>query len=343
MKTFVFEAGHAFYTHINKIFFCLFLVFLIGCMPEKKTDVPMETILKNKEERKQERARIKEVFREINETNKTLKKSPEWLAEAYSSIKIRKLNDIPKEEYSSYSKYMHKNGVYIIVHPGYYAFIQNKQPLPLWEYANGFPKNNIVERISENLYPDDISIKVMREQEKVLRDFIEFMSKEKKLVILILPGDYKNYLSYGYVNGYDEYARYINELTNMSGSVVYMESKEHDNGFLSDEDLEVLTAFLSAAGAKKIKLGGGYIGKCLSNFYESIRTKYKNNDIYFILELSTISPVDMGSESNKLLNKKGRIQFRGVVKYYRMLGYSSRLADSIKLRRLSMYRVYLDQ
>ncbi|OGW28066.1 MAG: hypothetical protein A2X59_03165 [Nitrospirae bacterium GWC2_42_7] len=343
MKKIVFEVGHIFYTQINKIIIFLLLVFFTGCMPEVKTDIPLETPVKNKAERQQERLRIKEVFKEINETNKTLKKSPEWLTEAYSSIKIKKLNDILKEEYSSYSKYLHSSEVYIIVHPGYYAFIQNKQPLPLWEYAKGFPQNNVVERISENLSRDDISIKVMEEQEKVLRDFIEFMSKEKKLVILILPGDYKNHLSYGYVKGYDEYARYINELTNMSESVIYMESKEYNNGFLSDKDLEVLATFLNTAGAKTIKLGGGYIGKCLSNFYESIGTRYRNNDINFILEITTISPVDMGSESNRLLNKDGRINFKRVVQYYSMLGYSSKLADSIKLRRLSMYRVYLDQ
>jgi hypothetical protein len=257
-------------------------------MPEKKADIPLEKPDKNNEEMKQERARIKEVFREIGENNKTLKKSPEWLSRAYESIKIRKLSDIPKEEYSSYRKYLHRDGVYIIVHPGYYAFIQNKQPLPLWEYAKGFPPHNVVERFSENMAPDDLSIKIMIEQEKVLRDFIEFMSKEKKLVILILPGDYKNHLSYGYVKGHDEYARYINELTNMSESVIYMESKEYNNGFLNNENLEVMTAFLGAVGAKTVKLGGGYIGKCLNNFYESIGTKYKNNDIYFILEILSI-------------------------------------------------------
>ena len=79
------------------------------------------------------------------------------------------------------------------------------------------------------------------------------------------------------------------------------------------------------------------------NFYESIGTKYKNDNIYFILEITTISPVDMGSGSNTLLNKDDSINFKGVLRYYNMLGYSSKLADSIKLRRLSMYRVYIDQ
>jgi hypothetical protein len=51
----------------------------------------------------------------------------------------------------------------------------------------------------------------------------------------------------------------------------------------------------------------------------------------------------MGSESNRLLNKDGRINFFGLVKYYSMLGYSPKDPDSIKLRRLSMYRVYIDQ
>jgi len=76
---------------------------------------------------------------------------------------------------------------------------------------------------------------------------------------------------YGYISGLDEYARYINEMSNMSDTFMYMESQTNDTGFLDKNNLEILSDFLNDIGVKNIMLGGGYLGKCLDDFYESIR------------------------------------------------------------------------
>lgn len=261
---------------------------------------------------KQEIARVEEVIKKITERNKTTEKSQEWLKEAYSSLKIKKLNKIPKEEHGNYKKFMSKNDtIYIVVHPAFYTFFQNTEILSSKRDAEVFPEENIVERFYKKLSFFNTRMEIFKEQERILRDFLEFMSTEKKLVILILPRDYKNHLSYGYINGLDEYARYINEVTNESESVIYVESTAWNQGSISDDDLRNLSSFLNEVGAKTIALGGGYVGKCLGASYIDIGTKFGFNNIYLVPEITAISPEDLNEPwIDGLLTKDGRLNIR---------------------------------
>lgn len=216
---------------LNKLYLCacLALLFGSGCAedPARRT-LAASNLTKTGNEEK-----VKKLFEYIYERDKTLKKTPEWLKAAYSGLKIKKIEDIPKGEYQTYKKYLTGKNIYFIVHPGYYAFIDTHKTTPLSkENINGFPLKNISERILDTFPADDLTARVVKEEEKLTREFLEFMSTEKKLVILVLPRDYKANLNFGFETRLDEYGRYINELTNFSESVIYVESEGPSDGFV---------------------------------------------------------------------------------------------------------------
>lgn len=103
----------------------------------------------------------------------------------------------------------------------------------------------------------------------------------------------------------------------------------------------ILESFLKEIGAKKILIGGGYLGKCVDNFYESIRKKFGYEDISLVPELLTISPHDMISSDLTLLTKTGRMNFKVVLKYinnnWKTLEMSGELPSATKF---SLYNVY---
>ncbi|MBI5635039.1 MAG: hypothetical protein HZA15_16340 [Nitrospirae bacterium] len=327
-----------------RVIFCFLLCAAWGALHVSADDAEVPEVKAPKEETaaQKESRRMKGVFQEIMERNGTLKKSPEWLREAHSSLKIRDLRSIPKESYKDFGQFLYNGNVYFIVHPGYYAYFHAKHPLPQAEEIGGYPALNLVERLaSDNTLGRDYNIMVMKEQERLIRNFLEFMSMEKKLVILVLPRNYRQHLLNGYADGRDEYARFINELTNMSPSILYIESETHDNGFLTRPDLELLQVFIDDTGAKKLMLGGGYLGKCLDNFYESVRLKYKYEDVSFVADITSVSPTDMVTDTVKLL-VKGRINYRAMWKYFKKSGFSSPdpEEETIRIKRLPYYKIF---
>lgn len=284
---------------------------------------------------------VQQVFDDIAARNKTFKRSPEWLKEAYGGVKIRKINDISQSEFASYKKFVDNGDVYVIVHPAYYTFFHPETRIAE-ELPAGFPAQSVVERFAGTVPPGSLMYRILLEQEHLLRDFLEYASVEKKLVILILPGDYKNNVIYKPRPGFDEYARYINDLTNMSESIVYMESQEVGNGFVENNDLKILSAFLEQAGIKNILLGGGYLGRCVDDFYRSIRKSYPYEQIYFVPELSAIRPNDQAADKLNFFTEKGEIEFKSVIKYLRVITGMMRDFSNEKprIRRLSLYPVY---
>jgi len=266
----------------------------------------------------QERKRVEQVFEEIHKRNVTIKRTPEWLKEAYSSIKIRKVSEVSKDEYETFRHYAVNGDVYLIVHPAYYAFFQqNKVALSSPEDAKTLPSKNIIERFAEaSVGGDNIMNKLFLEQERLDRDFLEFMSQEKKLAILLLPKDYKNHMTYGVIPGLDEYARYINEVTNMSESLLYLESDEAWNGYVEGPELDTLTAFLKGIGTRRVLLGGGYLaGRCVDNFYMSLRKRFPYEDIYFVPEILAVSPEDTLYNAEAFFTDKGKISIKRMVDY----------------------------
>ncbi len=169
------------------------------------------------------------------------------------------------------------------------------------------PKHNVVERLLD-IEPTDEEFALLQAQERRMRDFLEFMSEQKKLVIVVVPRDYSKYKGYKYRKGKDEYTRYLNEVTNLSESVLFAESRSPNRGYLTDEDGIRLMEFLLSVKAKNILIGGGYIGRCLEDFYALLTEEFGPEGIYLVPELSDISPRELNRKiAKKLLTPDGKI------------------------------------
>jgi hypothetical protein len=234
---------------------------------------------------------VQDVLAEIEKRNREVENDPKWLLKAYSGFMIKRLDEVNEEDYRNYSRYLDHDAVYIIVHPAYYAFFHGSNELN--DYLS-LPARNAVELLLQE--PAHSSkTRLQQAQEKRLRDFLEYMSTDKKLVILVLPRDYRRYAGYKFRSGNDEFRRYINEVTNGSDSVLYLYSKRTNRGTLAEKDRRRLLRFLYAVKAKEILLGGGYIGRCLEDFYKDMEQYYSDDKLYLVPEITSTSPSDMSS------------------------------------------------
>ena len=241
----------------------------------------------------EERLKSDLVLREIEERNRAIEKDPAWIKESYNGFMIKGLADVNEKDYAHYSQYLDNRAIYIIVHPAYYTFFSDSDKLPEDpEKEEGMSGRNAVERLLE-ASARSYKINVMKAQEKMLRDFLEFASTEKKLVILVLPGGYRTYSGYRYRKNSDEYMRFINEASNGSDSVLYVFSRKTSKGTLSEDDRALLLKFIYGIRADSVLLGGGYVGRCLEDFYKSVEPYIGEDKIYVVPELTAISPSDM--------------------------------------------------
>lgn len=241
---------------------------------------------------------ITSILRQIKERNLTIENNPKWIKRAYSGLLIRRLTNVSEKEFKDYRQYLDNGALYILVHPAYFSFfhypkrlLDNSKDKPLSKY-------NVVETLLGKK-PKDRKFAVMQAQERRTRDFIEFKSTEEKLIIVVVPKNYQKYPGYTYRKGLDEYMRYLNEVTNFSKSVLFVESRSPNRGYLTDEDAVRLMEFILSIAAEKVYIGGGYIGRCLEDFYALLIEDFGREGIYLVPELSDISP----REVNKYLAK----------------------------------------
>jgi hypothetical protein len=193
------------------------------------------------------------------------------------------------------------------VHPAYFPFFHYPKRLSDTPKEGFYSKQNIIEKFLA-LPPPDRRFAVLQAQERRTRDFIEFKSTEEKLIIIIIPKNYHRYSRYTYRKGPDEYMRYLNEITNFSKSVLFVESRSANRGYPSEEDTIRLMEFLLSIGAKKIYIGGGYIGRCLEDFYAEFTEEFGRKGIYLVPELSDISPREISNSlAKRILTPDGRI------------------------------------
>jgi hypothetical protein len=234
----------------------------------------------------------------VETRNDSLEKHPEWISLATRGFFIKNLLELPESEYADYRRYLDDGTLYIIVHPAYYVFFQR--------HESGRTEDDPVEAFLKEpaLSRDD---QFLREQERALRDFLEITSTRKRLIVLILPGNYKDFSGYVYRNSSDEYARYINSVTNSSASVLYLYSNEPFSGALSSESRESLLHFIEAVSPKAIRIGGGYLGRCIEDFYKDLSASVSEDKIGIAGEISAISPEELkGLDLNEFL-KDGRL------------------------------------
>lgn len=292
-----------------------------------------------------------QMMKDINARNAAIEDSQEWIAKSYESFMIRKLNDIPRQEYSRYKKYAGtKSRIYIIVHPAYYTFFgeTNLAEHPLitdieklkvnTSNREDFPEKNLVERLYEKMAFED-TLFVMQEQERMLRDFVEVYSTQNALILLVLPRNHKQHPLYVSKDGYDEFTRYINEITNESDSVLYMESATSSSGGLTFKDLEMLITFLDDLDIRTIVLGGGYVGRCLDGFYENMLDSFGYDHIYMVPEIVAVSPVDIrGKWGRNLITSDGKLNLLQLHRNLKNPDAYDKQRTVPKLKHFYMYR-----
>lgn len=243
----------------------------------------------------------RDIMQAVGDRNTHVENAPQWIEQSYAGLHIRRLQDVSYSDYESYAKYTDNGAVYIIVHPAYYAFFHSKKPL-----IERTPENrplSIVDLFLGNVYDTSV-IRYMQEQTRNEKNFIEYLSMKGNLVILVLPRNYLQHPSYSYgseSSEHDEFARYINEISNGAESVLYMESNSPTGGKLLPQDQVMLFSFLSRVGAEKILIGGGYVGRCQGEFYNYVTTYATMGNYLIVPEISVFSPEDISEKKAELL------------------------------------------
>ncbi len=331
---------------LRKIKFSLpVLLFICGCAHTPEVTLPPVI-----PETPEDILRAKEIWQKVEERSGTIEDNPEWINNSYRAIKIKSLANIPIEKYVEYKKFLDGGAVYIINHPAYYTFFHHPK---INRRGNSITKNIMdifidgdstsVEYSSENgeatRYKEEF-LKIIKEFERVESNFLEFKSTEQKLIILILPGDYKKYSNYRYKNGLDEYTRYINDVTNMSESVLYLESKKPNSGQLIEYDLTTLIEFLQKIGATSVLVGGEYVGRCEEDFYRQLSGAIgPSMAVEIVPELSPVSPDDMNTDMKDLLDPKNRLDVQAAT-YNILKDAYQKLASTPKIRNLKSRLFY---
>lgn len=327
----------------NTKFLLPLLLFICSCaptMPALTTAIP---------ETPEEILRAKEIWQKFEERNRTIEDDPEWIKDSYKEIKIKSLANIPIEKYVNYKKFLDDGKVYIINHASFYAFFHHPKII---RKDNSMTKNIMDIFLQEDNTSGESpseegrashhnkKVRAMKEFERIGRNFLEFKSTEQKLIILILPGNYKKYSNYRYNDGLDEYARFINEVTNMSESVLYLESKKPNRGQLIDEDLNTLIEFLQKIGTTSILLGGEYVGRCQEDLYKLLLEAVGTTmTLEIVPELSPVSPDDMNTDMEDLLDSDNKLDIQAAT-YNILKDTYQKLAFTPKIRNLTSRMSY---
>lgn len=323
----------------------LAMLMLASCGGGKRVyHYPNPTELKGKAKIK----KIRETLVQVLDRNRTVEDSPEWIASSYESIHAKPLLEIAPTEYAGYEEYARGNRVFIIVHPAFYTFFTEDARINL---GGGDGKNteNVVERLMDKSSFLDPTLRLMQQQERMLLEFMEAISTEKILMIVIVPGNYRNHLRRDSYGPFDEYARFLNEMTNGSASVVYVQSRAVDDGKLLAADMQKLIDFIYAAGVRRVYMGGGYVGRCLEGFYEDFTDSLFRRDldgrieVYMVPEISAVSPVDMNNTWGRaLILPTGEVDYGAATKNLKQYGAYGVLRIVPKTRRFYIYGFKLD-
>ncbi len=254
---------------------------------------------------------VDRILAEIQKRNDTVEDKPDWIKRAYSGLMLRKLTNVSREEYKKYEEYLDNGSAYVIVHPGFFSFFHF--PRKLKDNTGEFiSKYNVVELLL-NKKPMDPEFALLQAQERRMRDFIEFKSTQKKLLILVVPTQYWKYSGYTYKNGRDEYMRYLNEVTNLSESVLFVESRSPNRGYLTEDDALTLMEFLGTIDTQSIYIGGAYVGRCLEDFYLLLTEEFGTDGIFIVPELADISPRELNSDMARAILRPDGLIDRNVV------------------------------
>ncbi len=295
------------------MFVCVFAIasaLLTGCVSEqKKPDIvyfQVDLVLPTVGTTGLSPSKINDILIEVEVRNKEVEDDPAWIEKSYEGLMVRRLTNVSEREFPKYKKFLDEGSVYILVHPGFFSFFHYPRKLRR-SASDDLSEFNVVEMLLKRR-TKSAEFALLQAQERRTRDFVEFKSTQKKLLIMVIPQNYKEYSGYTYRKNLDEYMRYLNEITNFSESVLFVESRSPNRGSLSDDDANRLVEFLLSVDAKTVYLGGSYVGRCLEDFYTLLTREYGSEGIYVVPELSDISPRELnGAIATELLKPDGSI------------------------------------
>jgi hypothetical protein len=208
----------------------------------------------------------------------------------YGKLNVRSLFDLPKSDYLQYKKYVSGNTVNVIVHPAYFIFFQDNNQNKIYVERRDDFSRNLVDLFIEKYPADEGSIQAqMKLSLKKESQFLREKAQKQDLVVLVLPPRYRGHPEYPYKK-LDEFGRYLNEVTKGSPSVLYVESDDFKNGYLSSSTLTILNKFFNALDIRTIRIGGGYKNLCLKNFSDDIAAVRNVQTIELVPEICTVSP-----------------------------------------------------
>ncbi len=209
------------------------------------------------------------------------------------TLALKNLKDIqPGKEDSAKAE-----TAYIIVHPSYYLFFQKKA----YTIEPSDTKNIVQAFVEMNFPAENTFLNLMKIYESRENTFLSSVQSNNKLVILITPGNYRQSRTYLFKNAADEYARYLNEATKGSSSILSIESENTDTGRVSKQDMDALIHYLKLRGVQNILIGGGYVGRCLDEFYRTFSGEWREGTVAVIPDLSAFSPNDVTETTARML------------------------------------------
>lgn len=118
--------------------------------------------------------------------------------------------------------------------------------------------------------------------------FIESASRAGEIILLVVPANYEVEST-----APTSYTAYLNATAAHGRSVFSIFSEGHNTGSLSMNDMLNLYRFLRRVQARKVLVGGGYIGRCQLEFYKQLTAYFDKAVSYIVPEISSISPDDV--------------------------------------------------
>jgi hypothetical protein len=203
-------------------------------------------------------------------------------------LRARYLRDITQGEYFHYRQYLDDGTAYVIVHPGYYQFFHRK-----------------IQSLKDE---SPLVHKYMLTQLKEEENFIRRLSKERKLIVLVLPGKKHP----------QEYIDYLNRSISEGESIVYLKSIKTNSGKLSSGDRKRLKDFFEKIGVGQVIVGGGYVGRCQEKVYTTLLKELGEDRVAIAPEISSISPNDLSDATVKMFTSAdGTPDFRVISAFIR--------------------------
>lgn len=228
--------------------------------------------------------KLDNIIAEVEHRNDTLEQHPAWISMASQGFLLSDLSTLRVDAYENYRKYLDNGDLYVIVHPAYSVFFNNDD---LYSDSIG----TVDSFLNETAYTK--SSRLIMEQERSLRDFLEITSTRNRLIVLVLPNNGQQ--SRGSISGEgrDKFALYVNSVTNGSDSVLYLYSEKPNGGKLSEGSKQQLVEFFMAVDPERIIIGGGYLGRCVEDFYRDFSSSTFGERMLISGEISSFNIDDL--------------------------------------------------